>query len=104
MQNMPNTIKGLADKYGVNLDNIYYKTSKKNYSSNKIKNEIFEIKYGSGKHYENYFNYFLPRIVKARKLTNLKIEFFSDYKLSNQLNYKIISNIWEQIMKIYLNL
>lgn len=104
MYNIPTTIKGLATKYGVNLDNSYYKTSKKNYSLNKIKKDIFESKYGKGNHYNNYFNYFLPRILKAKKITELKKEFFTDYKLSLKLNYFLIEKIWEDIMKIYLNL
>lgn len=105
MQNLPSNIKGLASKYGVDLDNIYYKTSKKKYSFEKIKKEIFEEKFGKGNnHYDSYFNYFLPRILKSSRLTDLKKEFFTDYKLSEKLSYEKISFMWEKIMQKYLNL
>lgn len=104
MQNIPTKLKDLAHKYDINIESIYYKTSKKKYSFNKIKKEIFEKKYGSGNHNENYFNYYLPRILKSKKITELKKEFFTDWKLSSYLTYCGVEKLWEEIMTIYLNL
>lgn len=104
MQNIPTKLKDLAHKYDINVSSIYYKTSKKKYSFNKIKKEIFEKKYGSGNHHDNYFNYYLPRILKSKKITDLKKDFFVDWKLSGYLTYVAVENLWELIMQFYLNL
>lgn len=104
MQNIPTKLKDLAHKYEINIESIYYKTSKKNYSFAKVKKEIFEKKYGRGNHNDNYFNYYLPRILKSKKITELKKDFFLDWKLSNSLTYFEVEKIWEEIMTIYLNL
>lgn len=101
MQELPKTIKDLARKYNVSVENLYYKSAKKKYSLNKIKKDIFEAKYGTGDSYQNYYNYYMPRILEAKKLTEIKKEFFTNYKLS-ELTYIQAENIWEKIMRFRL--
>lgn len=103
MQNLPNTIKGLSDRYDINPEKLYYLSKKKKYSIDKIKKKIFENKYGSGNHYQDYFNYYLPRFLNPKyKFEELKQDFFTDYELSGELTRESIEQIWELIMKTYL--
>ncbi len=105
MQNPPNNIKGLSVRYQINLDKLYYLSSKKNYSIDEIKKKIFEKKYGSGNHYKNYLDYY-TRILTAtdNEFKKLKYDFFTDYKLSGELTLENIEQIWERIMQMFLKM
>ncbi|MFH8093206.1 MAG: hypothetical protein QXM38_04665 [Candidatus Aenigmatarchaeota archaeon] len=103
MQKETQSLKSLSHSYNVNLNKLYYLSSRKKYSKNKIKKTVFEEKYGKGDHAINYYNYFLPRFInKKNNFKQLKDQFFTDYQLSNILNPLIIEVIWEKIMNIYL--
>ena len=93
------TIKDLSIKYGIKKEHLKYLKFKKKYSDTKLQQTVFEIKYGIGCHKTNYFNHFLPRILnKKYDFIKLKNDFFTDFKLSNQLNRLIVENIWEDLM------
>ena len=46
MQKETQSLKSLSHSYNVNLNKLYYLSSRKKYSKNKIKKTVFEEKYG----------------------------------------------------------
>lgn len=105
MEKATDTIKSLALSYNINIDSLYYLSSKKKYSINKIKKIVFEEKYGKGCHATNYYNYYLPRFINSKiHFRRLKNDFFTDYELSDQLNLSIVELIWDRIMDLYLKI
>jgi len=100
------TIKQLSELYNVNLDNLYYLSSRKKQSFNQLKQHVFNIKYGEGDDYDSYHKYYLSKALKgnykmnAYTMRNLKNEFFTDWHLSQKLTSTEIEKLWEKIMKI----